>query len=187
MGVHDYTCSVCSEPSSFTCKEATGGECEEEGFGNDEVFVDLVFFPNGRAPEDADSFESRLGDAVAVKSEKRGYDWGAWEFVPSLNYRTLLMDDRDATGVWRLKPFDERYDEGSPIELDIPDGQTVWAVNYCPSCHEQFVARTAAAPPCRLHLEKISEHLGLPLGDDKPAFVAAVRDRVARRRPKMVG
>lgn len=92
------------------------------------------------------------------------------------------MDDCDATGVWRLKAFEE-HDDGSPISLEIPEGQTVWAVNYCPTCHAQFVARSTTGLPCRLYLEQIGTFLGIQLGDDKVAFVAEVQARVDRRRP----
>ncbi|NRD53037.1 hypothetical protein [Corallococcus exiguus] len=189
MGVHDYRCSVCGPPSSFECGEKTGKECEEEGIGNDEAILDLFFFAADEAPEDADAFEEARGRARRTQTKPYGYDWGEWEFVPSLNYRELLMDDDDATGVWRLEPYEEDRSDGGPVSLEIPDGERVWVVNYCPVCHPLFAeGKTPADEPCLEYLRAVAENLDLDFDGvkgsaDKPAFIATVRERVARRRP----
>jgi hypothetical protein len=185
MGVQDYTCSVCGEPHAYACKEAEQGDCTVEGRGNDEVWVELFFFPSDAAPESGEDFEGLRASAVKVALEKRGYAWGDWEFVPSLNYRGLLMEDGDRTGVWRLLPYEEDDDDGNPVELEIPEGQAVWAVNYCPPCYERFVSQSSTEPPCRLYLQQIAKLLDLGLGPDKAAFASSVQDRVDRRRPAM--
>ncbi|RKH71137.1 hypothetical protein [Corallococcus aberystwythensis] len=189
MGVHDYRCSVCGPPSSFECGEKTGKECEEEGIGNDEAILDLFFFAADEAPEDVESFEEARGRARRTRTQPFGYDWGEWEFVPSLNYRELLMDDDDATGVWCIEPFDEDASDGSPVSLEIPEGERVWVVNYCPICHPLFAeGKTPADEPCLEYLRAIAENLDLDFDGvkgsaDKPRFIATVRERVARRRP----
>lgn len=188
MGVHDYTCSICGTPGSYQCGEAEGGEaegkaCSQEGIGEDHAFVDLYFFSEGDAPEEPSQFEEKLPKALRLTEQEREYDWGEWEFVPSLNYRTYLMDDRDATGIWPVKPFEE-HDDGSEIEnLEIAEDERVWAVNYCPICRP-LVKPTGAAPlDCKLYLQSISEHLEIPFEGDKAAFLATVRERAAKRRP----
>jgi hypothetical protein len=183
MGVHDYTCSVCGEPRTYTCNEATQGDCSVEGRGNDEVWVELFFFPSDAAPESVADFEERRASAVKAALQKRGYDWGEWDFVPTLNYRGHLMEDGDATGVWRLPPYEGDDGESNPVELEIPEGHEVWAVNYCPPCHDRYVARSTNEPSCQLYLLQIGELLGLELGPDKAAFTLSVQDRVDRRRP----
>lgn len=189
MGVHDYRCSVCGPPSSFECGEKTGKECEEEGIGNDEAILDLFFFAADEAPEDADAFEEARSRARRTRTQAFGYDWGDWEFVPSLNYRQLLMDDDDATGVWRIEPYEEDMSDGSPVSLEIPEGERVWVVNYCPVCHPLFAeGKTPQDEPCLEYLRAIADNLDLDFDSvkgsaDKPAFIATVRERVARRRP----
>ncbi|NRD44433.1 hypothetical protein [Corallococcus exiguus] len=189
MGVHDYRCSVCGPPSSFECGEKTGKECEEEGIGNDEAILDLFFFAAAEAPEDADAFEEARGRARRTQTKPYGYDWGEWEFVPSLNYRELLMDDDDSTGVWSIEPYEEDRSDGSPVSLEIPDGERVWVVNYCPVCHPLFAeGKTPEDEPCLEYLRAVAENLDLDFDGvkgsaDKPTFIATVRERVARRRP----
>ncbi|NPC71874.1 hypothetical protein HPP05_19150 [Corallococcus exiguus] len=189
MGVHDYRCSVCGPPSSFECGEKTGKECEEEGIGNDEAILDLFFFAAAEAPEDADAFEEARVRARRTQTKPYGYDWGEWEFVPSLNYRELLMDDDDSTGVWSIEPYEEDRSDGSPVSLEIPDGERVWVVNYCPVCHPLFAeGKTPEDEPCLEYLRAVAENLdldfdGVKSSADKPTFIATVRERVARRRP----
>jgi hypothetical protein len=189
MGVHDYRCSVCSEPGTYTCGEAEGKECEEEGFGDDHAVLDLFFFDAKDAPARPQDFEAARGRALRVETRPFEYDWGDWEFKPSLNYRTLLMDDDDETGIWSIRPFDGDVGEGSPVSLDIPDTERVWVVNYCPPCHALFAkGETPEQAPCREYLRKISEFLELEFdaegdGEAKAPFIQQVRERVARRRP----
>ncbi|NOK11228.1 hypothetical protein HNS30_19485 [Corallococcus exercitus] len=189
MGVHDYRCSVCGPPVSYVCGEKTGEECEEEGMGDDEAILDLFFFAADEAPEDADAFEAARGRARRTRTQPFGYDWGEWEFVPSLNYRQLLMDDDDATGVWRIEPFDEDESDGNPVSLEIPEDERVWVVNYCSKCHPLFAeGKPPQDEPCLEYLRAIAENLALDFDGvkgsaDKPGFIATVRERVARRRP----
>lgn len=189
MGVHDYRCSVCGTPSSYECGEKSGEECEEEGFGSDEAVLDLFFFAEDDAPESAEDFEDARGRARRVESRPFGYDWGEWEFVPSLNYRELLMDDDDTTGVWTIQPFDEDISDGNPVSIDIPEGERVWVVNYCKPCHELFAdGKKPQEEPCKLYLHDIAEQLDMDFDSEggsaaKAPFIAAVRDRVSRRRP----
>ncbi|HZI15446.1 MAG TPA: hypothetical protein VE153_34050 [Myxococcus sp.] len=189
MGVHDYRCSVCGDPSSYECGEKAGKPCDEPGFGNDQAVLDLFFFAAEDAPEDPSEFEEARGRARRVETRPFGYDWGDWEFVPSLNYRDLLMDDGDDTGVWGIRPYEEGRSEGSPVSLEIPPGERVWVVNYCPSCHAHFASDTPPPEePCVLHLENVAENLGLDFkpgkkGTAKAPFIAEVRALVARRRP----
>jgi hypothetical protein len=188
MGVHDFRCSVCGEPGSYTCGEKTGEPCEQEGFGNDEAVLELFFFAQEDAPGSPGEFEQARGRARRTQTQQFGYDWGDWEFEPSLNYREVLMGAGDEVGIWALQPFHEGG-EGSPISIGIPPGEQVWAVNYCPPCHALFVADTAPAEePCLEYLRTIAEQLrmdfkGVRGSADKPAFVAAVRARIARQRP----
>ena len=188
MGVHDYRCSVCDTPASYDCGEATGEPCEEDGLGEDQAVLDLFYFAADDAPEHFEEFEQARGKARRVETKRFGYDWGDWEFVPSLNYRQLLMDDEDTSGIWAIQPFDEGG-EGSPVSIDIPEGERVWVVNYCPSCRELFVdGGKPQDPPCIEYLRAIAENLGMDLGDvrtsaEKTPFIEAVRQRVARRRP----
>jgi hypothetical protein len=184
MGVQDYRCSVCGDPASYECGEKAGKECEETGMGNDEAVLDLFFFAAEDAPEDPSGFEEARGRARRVETRPFGYDWGDWEFVPSLNYRELLMDDGDDTGVWLIRPFEEDVSDGSPIALEIPPGERVWVVNYCPPCREHFVDGKAGEEPCVLHLEAIADSLGLDFDRAaKAPFIEQVRARVAKRRP----
>jgi len=190
MGVQDYRCSVCATPTSYDCGEPRGQECEESGVGNDEAVLDLFFFGEDDAPDTPEDFEAARGRALRVQTLKARYDWGAWEFEPSLNYRELLMDDEDATGIWAIRPFDEDTSDGAPVELDIPEGERVWVVNYCPPCRELFVDRRGSAgDACALYLEAVAEGLGLEFvaggaPDAKAAFVERVRARVAHRLPE---
>jgi hypothetical protein len=133
---------------------------------------------------DGEGFSAARGKAVRTLSRTFAYDWGDWEFEPSLNYRTLLMDDDDPTGVWFVKPFEE-HDDGSPVSVEVPEGQQLWAVNYCPRCHEAFAAAkpVQASALCKRYLEEIATHLELEFRGDKAAFAKAVRENVATRRP----
>lgn len=189
MGVHDYRCSVCGPPGSYACGEKDGEECEQEGIGEDQAILDLFFFASGEAPEDTDAFEDARGRARRTQTRPFGYDWGEWEFVPSLNYRQLLMDDDDATGIWRIEPFDEDMGDGGPVSLEIPPDERVWVVNYCPTCHPLFVeGKPPGDEPCLEYLRAIAENLemdfeGVKGSADKGPFIDAVRARVARRQP----
>ncbi|MFP2895196.1 hypothetical protein [Corallococcus sp. 4LFB] len=189
MGVHDYRCSVCGPPTSYACGEKTGKECEEDGMGDDEAILDLFFFAAAEAPEDADAFEEARGRARRTRTQPFGYDWGEWEFVPSLNYRQLLMDDDDATGVWRIEPFDEDESDGNPVSLVVPEDERVWVVNYCSNCHPLFAeGKHPPDEPCLEYLRAVAENLeldfdGVKGSADKAGFIATVRERVARRRP----
>ncbi|MCP3104819.1 hypothetical protein LZ198_38735 [Myxococcus sp. K15C18031901] len=189
MGVHDYRCSVCDTPTSYDCGEARGQECEESGIGNDEAVLDLFFFREADAPGAPEDFEDARGRARRVQTLLARYDWGAWEFQPGLNYRELLMDDGDRLGIWAIRPFDEDAFDGGPVEVDIPDGERVWVVNYCPPCRALFVDRRGTAQDaCGLYLEAVAEGLGLRFeagasAEQKQAFIEDVRQRVLRRLP----
>lgn len=188
MGVHDYRCSVCGTPGTYTCGEKRGEPCEQEGIGDDEPVLDLFFFAAEDAPEEPSEFEDAQRRARRVETREFGYDWGDWEFVPSLNYRQLLMDDDDYVGVWAIQPYDED-DDGSPVSIDIPEDERVWVVNYCKPCRALFANReTPAEEPCIEYLRSVAEQLemdfeGVSGSAAKAAFIGAVRDRVARRRP----
>jgi hypothetical protein len=188
MGVHDFRCSVCGTPGSYKCGEKTGTECVREGVGEDQAVLDLFFFAGDEAPEDASEFEDARARARKVQTRKFGYDWGEWDFVPSLNYRQLLMDDEDETGIWRIQPFDGDLGDGSPVSIDIPEDEQVWVVNYCPPCRALFVEGTKPSQePCAEYLRSIAEHLGADFeGEGKGAktkFIKDIRARVAQRRP----
>jgi hypothetical protein len=185
MGVSDYTCSVCGAPQSYSCGEAKGEDCDVTGFGNDEVFLELLFFDEADAPTGPDEVLSARGRAKKAQVKKWGYDWGEWEFVPSLNYRELLMGDGDPRGIWRVVPFDPATSDGHEVEVTIPAGQTLWVVNFCPDCHAVFVkGKPPKGGPCRLHLEAIAEHLDVALDlDDKAGAVATVADLLAPAGP----
>lgn len=189
MGVHDYRCSVCGTPGSYACGEKNGTECDQEGIGEDQAVLDLFFFASDDAPEDSSEFEEARARARRVETRKFGYDWGEWEFVPSLNYRQLLMDDDDETGIWRIQPFEGDLGDGSPVSIEIPPDEQVWVVNYCPPCRALFVDRTAPAEePCAEYLRNIAEQFGAKFKGKggsaaKAAFVQDIRARVARRRP----
>jgi hypothetical protein len=188
MGVYDFRCSVCGTPGSYTCGEKTGTECVQEGIGEDKAVLDLFFFDAEDAPEDASEFEDARKRAKRVKTQKFEYDWGEWEFVPSLNYRQLLMDDEDATGIWAIQPYEEHGD-GSPVSIKIADDERVWVVNYCPPCRKLFAeGKDPAKEPCVEYLRSVAEHLEMKLGDargkvEKAPFIEKVRARVARRLP----
>ncbi|WP_232293450.1 hypothetical protein [Stigmatella aurantiaca] len=189
MGVHDYRCSVCGTPSTYACGEKTGEPCEEEGVGEDQAVLDLFFFAAADAPQSAGEFEQVRGRARRVETKPFGYDWGDWEFEPSLNYRQLLMDDDDVAGIWAIQPFDEDIGEGSPVSIEIPEGEQVWAVNYCPPCRELFVGNAKPTEePCIAFLRAVAEQLALDFTNvrgsaDKTSFITSVRERIARRRP----
>jgi hypothetical protein len=184
MGVHDFRCSVCGTPSSYQCGEKDGKPCEQEGIGEDKAVLDLFFFPAEDAPEDASEFEDARARANRVVTRKFAYDWGEWEFVPSLNYRQLLMDDEDATGIWPIQPFDEDLSDGSPVSIKIPEDERVWVVNYCPPCRALFVeGKTPKDEPCVEYLRAVAEHLEMKFsGGAKAPFIEKVRERVSRRR-----
>lgn len=191
MGVHDYRCSVCGTPGSYTCGEKTGAECEQEGIGEDSAVLDLFFFSEDDAPEDASEFEDALSSALRVKTQKFKYDWGEWEFEPSLNYRQLLMDDEDSTGIWVIQPYDEDDGDGSPVSIKIAEDERVWVVNYCPPCRELFAeSKKPKSEPCIEYLRSVSEQLEIPLkvkegqeSEAKAPFIEKVRARVAQRLP----
>jgi hypothetical protein len=189
MGVHDYRCSVCGPPTTYKCGEKTGTACEEEGIGSDEAVLDLFFFGAEDAPEDPSEFEEARGRARRVESRPFAYDWGEWEFEPSLNYRELLMDDEDATGIWFIRPFDEDLSDGNPVAIEIPEDERVWVVNYCKPCRALFVDReTPTDEPCAEYLRAVAENLELKFDGgrgsaDKTPFIEKVRARVAKRRP----
>ena len=189
MGVHDYRCSVCGTPASYQCGEKAGQPCEEDGVGNDEAVLELFFFAEEDAPEGPEAFEDARGRARRVESRPFRYDWGEWEFEPSLNYRQLLMDDDDSTGIWVIQPFDEDLSDGSPVSIELPEGERVWVVNYCPPCRALFAERkTPDDEPCVLYLQAVAESLGLDFDAAKGSaakapFIEQVRARVARRRP----
>jgi hypothetical protein len=188
MGVHDYRCSVCSTPATYKCGEKKGAKCQRAGIGEDQAVLDLFFFSAEDAPEDPSEFEDAKARARRVKTRKFKYDWGEWEFVPSLNYRQLLMDDEDATGIWVIQPYDDD-DAGNPVSIKIPEDEQVWVVNYCPPCRALFVDRKAPKEePCVEYLRSVAEHLELDFEDDggseaKAPFIEEVRARVAQRRP----
>lgn len=189
MGVHDYRCSVCGTPGSYECGERKGTECHQTGIGEDQAVLDLFFFAAEDAPEDPSELEEARGRARRVESKPFGFDWGEWEFVPSLNYRELLMDDEDATGIWFIRPFDEDVSDGNPVSFELDPEERVWVVNYCPPCRALFVdGTTPRDEPCALYLGEIAEHLGMDFDASggsaaKGPFIEEVRARVARRRP----
>lgn len=187
MGVHDYRCSACGTPSSYECGEKHGKACGVKGLGEDQAVLDLFYFDAEDAPETPEDFEDARARARRVETRPFGYDWGEWEFVPSLNYRQLLMDDEDPLGIWAIQPFDDDLDDGNPVSLSIPEGEQVWVVNYCPPCHTLFVKRqTPEEEPCREYLSAVAEQLGLEFDADggsvvKAPFIEQVRERIARR------
>jgi hypothetical protein len=189
MGVHDYRCSVCGTPSTYKCGEKSGTECEQEGIGEDQAVLDLFFFSAKDAPEDASEFEDTRSRALRVETRAFGYDWGEWDFVPSLNYRELLMDDEDSTGIWAIRPFDEDLSDGNPVSIELDPKEQVWVVNYCPPCRALFADRkTPEDEPCAEYLRAVAENLGTEFDDSrgsagKAPFIEAVREHVARRRP----
>lgn len=188
MGVHDYRCAVCGEPQGYRCAEgdggeAEGGECEVVGFGEDQAWLALFWFPAARAPRRPADLPARRSACVKAQVRRFGFDWSAWDFEPSLNYRGLLMRGRDASGVWELvPPDDDDLDEENPVSLAIPAGLRVWAVNFCPACRARFLqGKRPARPPCRLYLEAIAAQLGLRYRagrDDRQEFLARVQARV---------
>lgn len=151
--------------------------------------LDLFFFDADDAPEDPSEFEDARKRAKRVKTQKFKYDWGEWEFVPSLNYRQLLMDDGDETGIWAIQPFDEDLGDGSPVSIKIPEDEQVWVVNYCPPCRKLFVeGKDPAEEPCIEYLHSVAEHLEMKFGGargkaEKAPFIEQVRKRMARRLP----
>jgi hypothetical protein len=164
----------------YACGEADGTECKPTSIGDDEPTLDLFYFSASDAPQSWEDLERQAPRAKRIVTERRSYDWGDWEFKPSLNYRSLLMDEGDVSGIWRIRPFEEG-DEGSPIEdLEIPEGEEIWAVNYCPPCRQRFV-KGSSEPACKKTLESVAEHLGLSFTGDKEAFIAAVRAKIAPR------
>jgi hypothetical protein len=188
MGVHDYRCSVCGTPGSYTCGEKDGTECEQKGIGEDKAVLDLFFFSEEDTPEDASEFEEARAKARRVQTKKFEYDWGDWEFVPSLNYRQLLMDDEDETGIWAIQPFDEDLGDGSPVSIKIREDERVWVVNYCPPCRALFAeGKDPKEEPCVEYLKAVAEHLGMKFKGGgsaaKAPFIEQVRERVAQRLP----
>jgi hypothetical protein len=189
MGVHDFRCSVCGTPRSYKCGEKTGTQCVREGIGEDKAVLDLFFFDADDAPEDASELEDARERAKRAKTQKFEYDWGEWEFVPSLNYRQLLMDDEDETGIWRIQPFDEDLGDGSPVSIKIAEDEQVWVVNYCPPCRGLFVdGKAPKDEPCAEYLRSVAKHLEIKFVAaggkvDKAPFIEKVRERVASRLP----
>lgn len=185
MGVHDYTCSMCGTPSSYTCNEARFEACEQEGIGEDQAFLTLFFFREADAPASPEELEQARGRALRTVEREFAYDWGDWEFSPSLNYRGVLMDGEDRHGVWAISPEADGGEQ--PVELEIPAGEKVWAVNYCPVCRETFLAATPDTPDtlCALYVRAVAEQLGLRWPPDmtKAALLEQARARVALRRP----
>ncbi len=187
MGVHDYRCSVCGTPGSYTCGEKSGKECAQEGIGEDKAVLDLFFFSEEDAPEDPEEFEKARKRALRVETQPFKYDWGEWEFEPSLNYRQLLMDDEDSTGIWTIQPFDGDEGDGSPVSIEIAPEERVWVVNYCPPCHKLFAqGKKPTEEPCIEYLRSVAEHLELKFDAKrgsaaKEPFIQRVRERVAKR------
>ncbi|MCP3063692.1 hypothetical protein LXT21_33455 [Myxococcus sp. K38C18041901] len=157
--------------------------------GDDQAVLDLFFFAAKDAPTGAHDFERARGRALRTETQPYGYDWGDWEFVPSLNYRSLQMGVGDDTGIWRIEPYVEGSSDGSPPSLELGPDERVWVVNYCSLCHPVFVQGKAPdGEPCLEHLRAVAENLGLDFqhvrgSADKPAFIEAVRAKVALRRP----
>lgn len=184
MGVHDYTCSLCGAPASYECREDSFGECEQDGIGNDEAQLDLLFFAEADAPGSPAEVDAARGRARRIERRATQYDWGAWDFQPALNYRGILFDDRDQHGIWRIDPDAGDRD---PVELEIPPGETVWVVNHCPDCWRAFVS-PADAPPeqlCVKYLQAVAEQLRIPYGPEvsKAQLVETVRAQVKVRAP----
>lgn len=158
MGVRDFTCGVCGEPTEYECREATGGECEPAGIGDDEAFLTFLSFRAGEAPGTPDGLLAEHTRALRRETYRFGYDWGAWEFVPSLDYYDVLGGPDDECGVWRLEPHHPKA--AHPVEVDLPAGEEVWVVNCCSSCWSHFVLGVGG-PRCRLYEAQVAKHLGV--------------------------
>lgn len=180
LGVHDYVCSVCGAPTTYDCREADGGECGPEGFGSDAAHVDLYFFA-GPGPRDAAAFAASRGAARRALHRRYAYDWGAWEFVPPLNYRDVAMDGDESRGAWVVSA--RGADPGHEPELEVPAGEVVWAEVTCVGCHERFVQGAGSGAPCREWLRAVSAQTRLPFDEaaGKDAFVATVRAHLGDR------
>lgn len=181
MGVHDYACLGCGEPGTYSCAEGSGGHCEQTGIGEETALVSLFFFPPDAVPADEAAFVSQRATCTRNQTLLFGYDWGEWEFKPSLCYRDILMDD-EPTGVWRVI---EEGEEG-PLEFDL-GGAAAWAAVWCPRCYPLLVLGTT--PPsevCNLHYAAMAElhpALSFEPGSDKQAFVTEARALLGDRFP----
>ena len=140
-------------PPLYKCGEKTGTQCVREGIGEDKAVLDLFFFDADDAPEDSSELEDARERAKRTKTQKFEYDWGEWELVPSLNYRQLLMDDEDETGIWGSSPSMRIWETAVPSPSRIPEDEQVWVVNYCPPCRGLFVdGKAPKDEPCAEYL-----------------------------------
>ena len=181
MGTSDFECAVCRDPIEFDCAEDDDDEdadveCEESGYGADEAHLRLFFF-KGDAPKDLAAFRARYREAARVETLKARYDWGAWEFEPSLNYRAVLRGDTRNTSnaVWRIEELGR---DDHPIEVERGADETVWVVNCCPTCHSSFLASAGGADPlCRAYLAHVAENHDLDADDevDKDRLEESIR------------
>lgn len=161
MGVQDYTCCVCGPPLTYACRESPDvqgtAECSVEGFGEDKALLTFYHFSAAASPDSVESFKDNWQQALSAETYSYAFDWGEWEFKPSLNYYDLLVDD-DHHGIWPLTPHS--LTGTNPVECEVPPDQSVWVVNCCPRCWDRFVLGKIGVR-CRLYEAAIRSQLDL--------------------------
>jgi hypothetical protein len=185
MGVHDIHCRVCGTPASYICKEhevgKAKGECEQDGIGTDSAKLDILVFAAATAPKQWQDVIAAAPSAIRRMQQTRSYDWGAWEYTPSLNYFRVAMDDGDVAGIWRVVRYTPGG-EGTPIvDLELAADEVAWVMTSCVTCSEAFINPSAEfhlSSVCKEYLREISAHLEIDMLDDKAAMVEAIRQRV---------
>lgn len=163
MGCHDYTCYVCDTPSSYVCRESDGGECTQSGIGEDKAMLRLLRFRRPGSPQSQEDFLERRGEAFGDEFRPFGYDWGEWEFQPSLNFRAVAMDRGGDESYFKINDVLEgpdvdeliNDDDEGEVEIECSAGETIWAVCYCPDCYRRFVL-LRDEPVCQLYLKRIA-------------------------------
>lgn len=153
---------------SFECREEEGGECEEAGIGNDEAVLHFHYFKRPGSPQSKEDFIARLNEISRSEFREVSYAWDDWEFQPSLNYRGTCMDLDGDISVWKINDVPgnsdddnlQQHDEESDIEIELSAEETIWVVNYCPTCYKLFHS-TQLDKVCKLHLAEIAKKHGL--------------------------
>lgn len=141
MGIHDYSCFLCSSIEGDQCLESWTDYYES----NDEV--DYEDKQCSYPPPDGDSQKSGSGKAYLyffkknplikrcnpIKHKKVNYSWDAWDFEKGngyYGYSNVLNRDRPIYSVWKH--------------------EDKWILNICPCCYQYFISDKLDDPPQQL-------------------------------------
>ena len=188
MGVRDYHCYLCGEPVSYTCQsseQACPGDCDTEGLGEDRAFLDFYRFPRDGAPQTAKEFLSNRNKALSRERRELRYDWGSWEFVPSLDYYGYqdASEDKDRS-VWRLNNLARNgedpqslgnYPPENAVEFERDPDTTVWVINHCPTCYQAFLSDEPPSEFCRVYLQAVADKQEIELNPSRSSASAYER------------